>query len=410
MIRLSRPPASISGQIFLPFSKSILNRCLVIKALAGDNLVQVLEPFKETSIAHDTCLMLNGLTTKEVNINLEDAGTAMRFLTAYYAIRPEHHMLTGTNRMKERPINGLVTALQNLGAKITYTEHNGFPPLYIEGGGLSGGVLNAEVNQSSQYLSALLMIAPYLPGGLTIKWSQNLVSADYVRLTVGLMQQWGAKVTEGVNQITVAPGFYTPGLALQAEADWSAASYWFVLVSLLPGSLLYLPHLFAHSLQGDKIMADWMQNFGVTTTATTDGCKLESQAVALPKVFEQDFSACPDLVPAMAVACAAHGVKGVFYGTAHLRHKESDRIAALQHELARINTRLIINPEGVMFIDPQKWVEPITAFDTYKDHRMAMCMAAFACLTQVEINGADVVKKSYPAFWTDLQLAGFSVK
>ena len=409
MIRLSRLPALINTSVRLPWSKSILNRVLILKYLAGDSLQHIFHPEEDDLLANDTRLMLENLVSESPIKNVEDAGTVMRFLTALYALSGKEIFLRGTARMHQRPVRELVNALRKLGADILYEQAEGFPPLHMKPSVIKGGEIEINGSESSQFISALLMIAPYLKGGLNIITKEEPVSLSYIDLTIHLMKQWGASVAKEDHSIKVTEGTYSKNKALVYEADWSAASYWYLLVSACKGSAVNLPGLLVQSFQGDRILAEWMKEFGVYTEVTEDGCRIFSGTLPVAKRFEKDFSFCPDLVPAFAVACSLHGVHGIFHGVAHLQLKESNRIEALKTELAKVNSKLSYS-NGSLEVLPGIFNTPKQAFNTWKDHRIAMSLAGFACFVPVEIEEEEVVNKSYPSFWANLVKAGFVCK
>ncbi len=410
MIRLSKPRAPINTSVNLPWSKSTVNRFLILKYLAGDNLTDIFKNIPQFFLPDDVQVMHTNLITESDEKNAADAGTVMRFLTAVYALQGKAVFIRGNGRMYQRPIGELVNALRHLGADIAYEQQKGFPPLKMNQASMHGGEVALQGSASSQFISALLLIAPYLNGGLTIKFIHPPVSFSYIQLTIDLMKQWGAKVQTAAMEIKVEQGRYTGNLPLQIETDWSAASYWYMMASACSGSRIELPGLTLPSFQGDSIVATWMQELGVKTEMQADRCVISSGELPVCSHFEKDFSSYPDLVPAFAVTCALHGISAVFSGVAHLKLKESDRIAALTAELQKVNCAVTFTGEATMRLTPGNFTLPREAFNSWNDHRIAMSMAGFACRVPIALNDETVVSKSYPRFWEELIKAGFVSK
>jgi 3-phosphoshikimate 1-carboxyvinyltransferase len=331
----------------------------------------------------------------------------MRFLTAYFSVAGKTKVLTGTHRMKERPIGLLVDALRQLGAQIKYLEKDGFPPLETSGfQSQKTNSLEIRGDVSSQYISALMMIAPTLPQGLKLRLTGKIGSRPYIEMTASLMRQFGAEVTFVEDTIAVSPKPYTPATHT-VESDWSAVSYWFAFAALASEAEIFLPRLQPNSLQGDRVIADIMKDLGVSAALENGLLKLTKTAVA--REIRWDFTHCPDLAQTVAVVCAAKKIPGRFTGLESLRIKETDRIAALQNELRKIGADLI--EEGPQWtLVPSTRLPESASFQTYKDHRMAMAFAPLATLMKVEIENPEVVRKSYPRFWDDLELFKIPLK
>lgn len=409
---VSRPTAALRGEITLAGSKSISNRALIIQALCP-------EPFPITALANanDTDLLQALLASDDVERNAGPAGTTFRFLTAYLSLQPGTQILTGSERMKLRPIGVLVEALRQLGAQIRYLEKEGYPPLEI--GELDRGALRAELaipaNTSSQYISALLLIAPVLPEGLALTLEGDIVSRPYIEMTLQLMQYFGVEHTWEDNLIRIPHQAYQPR-PFRVEADWSAASYYYALAAMSEDVDLQLNGLFADSTQGDAILATMMQDFGVETTFNAQGVRLTRPEVKQPTEFVWDFLRCPDLAQTLAVVCAANGTRGVFTGLKTLRIKETDRIAALETELGKVGVSVQAigkptnadNREFYAISGQAAWQTP-PRFHTYEDHRMAMAFAPLGLLGPVQIAEPGVVIKSYPDFWKDWERLGFVI-
>ena len=386
----------------LPASKSISNRALIINALAGNK-----SALKNLSDANDTQLMLKLVNARDQTIDVEDAGTTMRFLTAYFSVTGQHKILTGTARMKERPIGILVDALRSLGAEIEYVERDGFPPHQIKKfNGQKANELRVRGDVSSQYISALMMIAPVLPTGLTIVFEGKVGSRPYIEMTASIMKHFNAESTLLENKVIIPHQEYKPS-AFTVESDWSAASYWFAFAALAKEATLSLPRLTLNSVQGDSKIVQIMEILGVN--ARLENGLLNLSKGNTEKEFSWDFTHCPDLAQTVAVICAAKGVNARFTGLESLRIKETDRIDALQKELRKIGAELIENDSAHWSLNPSSTLPAAASFQTYKDHRMAMAFAPLATLMDVQIEDPQVVKKSYPNFWNDIESFGFPI-
>ena len=398
---LHRVTQPFRDEINLPASKSEANRALILNALTG-NKAQV----SNLSEARDTQTMLRLLASPDPTADVLDAGTTMRFLTAYFAVTGQHKTLTGTPRMCERPIGILVEALRTLGAQIEYVRHNGYPPLRLSGFQYSGvNQLTIRGDVSSQFISALLMIGPVLPDGLTLQLTGEIGSRPYIEMTIQQMAAFGVQAEVDWNsRRIVVPAKAYESVHYAVENDWSGASYWFAMVALGPeGSQIRLPGLKQESLQGDRVITTIMARLGVESKYTGDGFEL-TQRTAAPN-FEWDFTDCPDLAQTVAVVCAARGIPAHFTGLESLKVKETDRILALQTELRKFGGDLVETVPNERYE-----VKPITSrprggpylINTYDDHRMAMAFAPLAMLTDVVIEEPDVVAKSFPRFWEEL--------
>lgn len=393
---------TLSGEIHLDGSKSISNRALIIRALCPNNF-----DIHHLSTSDDTKALLAGLETSGETIDVGAAGTTMRFLTALCACTPDKTtLLTGSARMKQRPIGILVDALKKLGADISYPENEGYPPLLIKGKKLAGGPLEMEAGVSSQYLSAMLMIAPTLEKGLQLTLVGDLVSRPYLEMTLKLMERFGVKHNWTNNTISIAPQTYQAN-DFTVEADWSAASYHYALAALADGANIRLNGLFEDSLQGDSALAEMMKPLGIISTFGDGFVDLEKKA-ATTDFFDYNFLECPDLAQTLAVICAGLKINARFTGLQTLAIKETDRTAALQTELAKINTHFSEENNGWNLVATDKFTRKTPTIATYHDHRMAM---AFAPLAMVLLNGVSiedpmVVTKSYGQFYEDLKSLG----
>lgn len=402
--RLSAPSA-IKATIQLPASKSISNRALIINALAESNCTP-----DNLSDCDDTRVMIKALTQNEETIDIMAAGTAMRFLTAYLSVTPGERIITGTTRMQQRPIQILVNALRELGAEISYTNNEGFPPLRIKGAELKGNEIALKGNVSSQYISALLMIAPALKNGLVLHLSGEIISRPYINLTLQLMQDFGAKAAwTSSDSISVAPQPYT-SIPFTVESDWSAASYWYQITALSPKTEIELLGLFRNSYQGDSRGSEVFSRLGITTEFTTKGVKLKKTGKA-PERLEEDFIDIPDLAQTFVVTCALMNIPFRFTGLQSLKIKETDRIAALRNELKKLGYLIEEENDSVLMWNGERCEPEATpVIATYEDHRMAMAFApAIICHPTMQIADPQVVTKSYPGYWEDLRQAGFQV-
>ena len=409
-ITLSHPSKKIQASIALTGSKSESNRALILQALS-----QGLLSVENLSEAADTQTLLHIVNT-QLNtqnpqyIDVGQAGTAMRFLTALLATQLGEFTLTGSRRMKERPIGLLADALLRLGAHITYLEKEGYPPLLIKGPFEQKETkISIQGNVSSQYISALLLIAPILPKGLCLELEGKLTSKPYVEMTLAMLQQVGIQHSWEGNEICIEQQAFKAS-TLVVEPDWSAASYWYALAALAQEANLSMPHLQAYSLQGDSKITELMANFGITSQFKNGELLLTKESKTPErKIF--DLKDCPDLAQTLIVCCAALGHEATFTGLETLKIKETDRVKALQTELAKIGVKLI-EKNLTYKLDCSKRVLPKKIqIATYEDHRMAMSFAPLALLIdEVEILDPQVVAKSYPHFWDDLKTAGFEIK
>ena len=400
--------AKVLASLRLPASKSISARVLMLNALSDDP-----REIENLSPSDDTRLMQEALEAMRANgrdFNIGAAGTAMRFLTAFLSKTAGEWTLTGTERMKNRPIRLLVEALNSLGARIEYMEKEGFPPLRISGRALQGGDIRLSGSLSSQYVSALLMVAPLMEKGLSLHPEGQIVSAPYIRLTLALMKCFGATAGWEGQTLRVLPGSYRPA-PFTVEADWSAASYWYALAALAQQADVCLEGLFGNSLQGDAAVAGLFERLGVETSFANGRFRLR-QTGKLCERMTYDFVNEPDLAQTFVATCAGLGVPFRFEGLQSLRIKETDRIEALKTELRRLGYLLADSQGGILEWNGQRCEpEPKPLIRTYDDHRMAMAFAplALVCPQGIEIDNPPVVTKSYPAFWDDLQRAGFEL-
>ena len=407
-------PRRLDMTVDLPASKSISNRALIIHALSGGSTLP-----ENLSDCDDTSVIIEALRTMPEEINIKAAGTAMRFMTAYLSVTPGTHILTGTERMKHRPIGILVDALRMLGANIEYIGEEGYPPIRITGSTLKGGLLEIHGNVSSQYISALLMIGPMLKDGLTLRLLDHIISRPYIDLTLWMMGEFGAEAEwTSADTITVSPKPYK-SRDYFIENDWSGASYWYEILALNddPESEIRLTGLMDGSKQGDSITRYIFSLLGVKT-------KLQSKKAGIPQTItlkknghcvpklEYDFVNCPDLAQTFVVACAAMNIPFHFTGLSTLKIKETDRIEALKTEMRKLGY-VVKDIDGSELLWDGERCEPSLeqGIDTYEDHRMALAFAPYAMKHNgLVINNPQVVTKSYPHYWDHLRQAGFKVE
>ncbi len=422
-ITLALNPSGISVEINLPSSKSISNRVLILNALSYSPYDVV-----NLSDSDDTRVMVQVFDSNSTHFDVGAAGTSMRFLTAFLAKTVGEWTITGSERMKQRPIRILVEALNQLGGKVEYLENEGFPPLKIFGSALTGGVTELDGGVSSQYISALMMIGPYMQQGLKIKLRGKVISKPYIQMTSRMMEDYGAKVDFNGSEITIAPQHYTP-VRFEVEPDWSAASYWYEVLALAGEGKVTLKGLRKESYQGDSKVAAIFEYSGIKTTYTdtgvvltvnpelrtqnselrTQNSELKTQNSELrtqnSELFTYDFTDVPDLAQTVVVTCCLKNIPFVFSGLQSLKIKETNRVAALINELAKLGYVLEEPAEGELAWHGARCIaeeNPVIA--TYEDHRMAMAFAPVALLRPVTIEHAAVVSKSYPRFWDDLLL------
>jgi 3-phosphoshikimate 1-carboxyvinyltransferase len=408
MIYTIQAPKNIRTSVCLPASKSISNRILILQALSGN-----VYPVENISDSDDTKAMLNAFATKKTTIDVGAAGTSMRFLTAYFSQCEGIREITGTERMKNRPIGILVDALRRLGAEINYLEKDGFPPLQITGRKLKGGSITLDGSVSSQYLSALMMVAPLMENGLEIRLEGNIVSTPYIKMTIRLMELFGVKTAWDGNICRIAPQTYT-AKPYRIENDWSAASYWYEIAALTnENPEITLQGLEKNSLQGDSKVTTLFEKLGIKTTFFDSEIQLHvKKNIPLSGLLEYDFTNEPDLAQTFVVTACLMDIHFRFSGLQSLRIKETDRIAALQAELKKLGYPVKNIADNALEwtgerCEPES--EPLIA--SYEDHRMAMAFAP-ACLKagKIRIDKPEVVSKSYPGFWDDLKKAGFGIE
>jgi 3-phosphoshikimate 1-carboxyvinyltransferase len=404
---------TINGIITIPASKSISNRVLIIDALCKEKVA-----FKNLSNSDDTRILQKALTKIEQNktavltIDTGMAGTSFRFLTAYLSIQKGQFILTGSSRLKERPIKPLVDILLELGADISYLEKEGFAPLFIKGNKLQGKDVIIDASISSQFTTALMLIAPKVANGLNIKLKGIIASRPYLKMTQSLMQYFGVEISFNEQTFTIKEQAYSNNPIL-IEADWSSASYFYESLALAENGTLTLKNYSKNSIQGDSKIADLYEQLGVQTEYLNNDIVLTKSDYDSTSVFKYDFINEPDLVQAVVCTCVALNIKAELTGLESLKIKETDRIQALKNEISKLNWNLIETTKGAYSIAPIKHAKPIKElhFRTYNDHRMAMCLAPLSLKNySVSIENAEVVSKSNVDFWTLLEKIGFKTK
>lgn len=409
-------PATLHTTIQLPASKSISNRALILHALAQGCITPA-----NLSDCDDTRVMIKALDGTPEHIDILAAGTAMRFLTAYLSVTPGTRIITGTERMQQRPIRILVDALRELGAQIEYVGKEGYPPLRITGTELTGAEITLAGNVSSQYISALLMIGPVLKNGLKLNLTGEIISRPYINLTLQLMKEFGAEAAwSSENSITVRPGNYKD-ISFTVESDWSAASYWYQMIALSQDhrtneekavkTEVELSGLFPRSYQGDSRGAEIFTKLGVRTTHTGRGVVLTQIGSPVAHIKE-DLVDIPDLAQTFVVTCCLMNIPFRFTGLQSLKIKETDRIQALITELHKLGYVVKSEEDSILIWNGERCepeANPVIA--TYEDHRMAMAFAPAAMrVPSLRIADPQVVSKSYPGYWKDLQQAGFEIE
>ena len=409
MLRLETDHRRIRAGVRLPGSKSISNRLLILC-----EVLQVSPEIHNLSTSDDTRLLQQALglirSGSGATLDIGQAGSDMRFLTALLAGRPGTWILTGSERMKERSVEELVSALRMLGAHITYLEREGYPPLRIEGTLLSGSEVSIRADVSSQFISALLLIAPTLSEGLTIHLEGEIVSRPYIRMTLGLLEKFGFRNLEQERRIQVFPRVRRRSVAsFEVESDWSAASYYYSICALAKDCSLELSRLDKKSLQADAVVANLFEPLGVKTVYRENSVLL-TKTPEKAAYFEYDFSACPDIAQTLAAACFGLGVKASLSGLQTLRIKETDRIEALRQELTKLGAKVQASDRELHFEKdgPGAAAEPV--IETYNDHRMAMSFAPLVqCYPRLYMSNHEVVSKSYPEFWDHFASLGFNL-
>lgn len=404
-LQLSGPSSNLlKSSIKITGSKSESNRCLLLQALFPNLNISNL------SNSDDAEVMKRGLTISNGEVDIHHAGTAMRFLTGYFASQAgKKVVLTGSQRMTERPIKILVDALRSLDANIEYVQNDGYPPIKIIGKKIKKRKVTLPANISSQYISSLLLIAPSLENGLELELIGKITSVPYIKMTLGLLNQIGVQTSFEKNRIKVWPNKAVEANELVVESDWSSASYFYSIIALSEiGSEIKLSAYKKHSLQGDSVLAKLYQDFGVETLYTNNEITLKKVRNCNLGIFRADLSNAPDIAQTIAVTCLGLGIGCEFKGLHTLKIKETDRLEAMQTELSKFGTNVTITKKSLN-LEPHSDFEIGVTINTYNDHRMAMAFGPLALKTTFTVNDAEVVSKSYPDFWADLRKLGIQV-
>lgn len=404
-IQLKKSKINSFSELKITGSKSESNRVLLLQAL-----FEGLE-IKNVSNSDDSQLMQKALKSNSSVVDIHHAGTAMRFLTAYYATRlGKTTTLTGSSRMQERPIKILVDALNTLGASISYTKNDGYPPLLIEGKTLTKSNVQMKANVSSQYISALLLIAPTLENGLTLHLEGEITSTPYIKMTLSLLNELGVQTSFEINTITVFPFRQLTSKTFVVESDWSSASYFYSIVALSPvGTQIAISAYKSTSLQGDAILQKIYKDLGVESTFNGTKLILKKIETSSPNCLSIDLSNAPDIAQTIAVTCLGLKIDCDLTGLHTLKIKETDRLVALKNEIQKLGTTINITNNSLQLKSPLD-LNPGVVISTYNDHRMAMAFAPLALKTQLFVDDAEVVSKSYPDFWNDLKTIGFTIE
>lgn len=405
-ILLQQPTINnLQSEIKITGSKSESNRLLLLQALYSNIQIENL------SNSDDTRVMSQALSSTSNIVDVHHAGTAMRFLTAYFAFQKGREVvLTGSDRMKERPIKILVDALRELGADISYLETEGFPPLKINGKNPTKNKVTLQANVSSQYISALLLIAPKLENGLELTLEGNITSVPYIKMTLRLLEELGIETSFKDQTIKIKQQSAINNQIVTVESDWSSASYFYSIIALSKvGTKITLSSYKAHSLQGDAVLADIYLQFGVKTTFKTNRLVLQKvEMLNNLSLIELDLSNSPDIAQTITVTCFALGLECLLTGLHTLKIKETDRLLALKTEIEKLGGMVTITTNS-LHLKASNNLKSQVAIATYNDHRMAMAFAPLALKTSLIINDAEVVSKSYPGFWNDLKTIGFQI-
>ncbi len=398
LLQLKKIEKTVGGEVQITGSKSETNRLLILKQFYPNLTIE------NVSNSDDSVLMQKALASTSEEINIGHAGTAMRFLTAYFSVKENSSIvLTGSHRMKERPIKILVEALKSLGADIEYLENDGFPPLKITGKKLVKDAVEIEGNVSSQYISALLLIAPTLQNGLQLKFKGDVTSVPYINMTLQLLEEIGISYTWNEDTISINPKPTIDTQTVVVESDWSSASYYYSYCALSPNSVLNLSSYKKTSLQGDSVLASIYQNLGVETVYNENSITLTNTGVLdAAKMMDLNLIGAPDIAQTIAATCFGLGVECYLTGLHTLKIKETDRLVALKTEIEKLGGEVVITNE-TLHLKASTKIKDNISIATYHDHRMAMAFAPLALKSSINIEDANVVSKSYPTFWEDYQ-------
>lgn len=400
-LTLRHQSGNLHGRIQITGSKSESNRMLLLQALYPQITLDNL------SNSDDTVAMKSGLESDKNMVDIGHAGTSMRFLSAYYStLENQEKILTGSSRMQERPIGVLVDALRQLGADISYLKNEGYPPLLIKGKRLTASEVRLSANISSQYITALMLIAPSLPDGLRLYLEGKITSIPYIEMTLSLLHKIGVDAIFSRQHIQVFPKKDITQITHAVESDWSSASYYFSMVALAKEADVSLSTYKKDSLQGDRVLMDVYQQFGVKSSIENNTLALKKQTMGSTHV-QLDLSDAPDIAQTIAVTCYGLGLSCSLTGLHTLKIKETDRLVALQNELSKLGATIEITDKSLHLHKRTNPIRPNVLIETYHDHRMAMAFAPLGLLVPIRIQDTDVVTKSYPGFWKDLEQNGF---
>ncbi len=400
-VRLTKTKSKLFGEICISGSKSESNRLLLLNAIYNNIKIE------NFSNSEDSSQMMLALRSKNKIININHAGTAMRFLTSYYAFKKKSNIiLTGSKRMEERPISILVDSLLKIGASIKYMKKNGYPPLKIIGKNPTKNTVNLSSNVSSQYISSLMLIAPKLRGGLEIDLTGNLTSLPYIEMTKSILEKIGVKVDFLKNKIKVYPKENIDDVTIKVESDWSSASYFYSLVALSDRANFILTSFKKKSFQGDSCLTEIYKKLGVNTSFKGDKLLISKQEnFKKPNSIKLNLVNSPDIAQTIAVTCLGLGIKCDIDGLHTLKVKETDRLIALKKEITKLGAKISITDRSLSILPTESINQNINIL-TYDDHRMAMSFAPLAICADINILNAEVVNKSYPNFWNDIKSAG----
>ena len=402
-LKISHNSKKCTGELKITGSKSETNRLLILRALFSDFEIQ------NTSNSDDSKILEKALKSKEKIIDIHHAGTAMRFLTAYFSqLEGREVILTGSKRMQERPIKILVDSLISLGANIYYENKNGFPPLRIKGKKLIGGSIQLPAGVSSQYISALLLIAPALENGIELSLLGKTTSLPYIEMTLFLLKNFGVKTYFDGKKIKINPNFRIKKVKQKVESDWSSASYFYSIVALSKDAEIKLSSYKSKSLQGDSILKTIYEKLGVKSIFKEDYLLLKKEKINFPNFIDLNLSKAPDIAQTIAVTCYGLGIGCNLEGLHTLKIKETDRLVALEKELKKLGANIKIT-ESSLFISPGNNFTQNPLISTYNDHRMAMSFAPLSLKVPLKIKDYEVVSKSYPDFWKDLVKLNFNI-
>ncbi|MDA9571916.1 3-phosphoshikimate 1-carboxyvinyltransferase [Flavobacteriaceae bacterium] len=403
ILSLSHPTAECNGQLRITGSKSESNRLLLLQALFSGFTIE------NTSESDDSIVMQAALKSEAEVVDVHHAGTAMRFLTAYFShLEGREVVLTGSQRMQERPIKILVETLQAIGASISYEKEEGYPPIRIQGKKLKGGTVSLPADISSQYISALLLIGPVLEQGIQLDLIGEITSVPYINMTLSLLKNLGVQTKFEGQSIQVEPQKNPKRITQIVESDWSSASYFFSIVALSAQSEVHLTSYMENSLQGDRVLREIYSQLGVVSSIEGQTLKLKKEALGLPEVLHWDLTKAPDIAQTIAVTCYGLGIGCKLTGLHTLKIKETDRLQALYNELTKLGARIQVTDTSLELAPGANFIANCS-LPTYNDHRMAMAFAPLALKVPLTIEDAEVVSKSYPTFWDDLEQINFKI-